>query len=112
MPNRRKKKRINKQREFLQTLSFFLVTITSIGGLIIYLWVYTEIDETMMAIEIQKTTLSELNNSLIELESDVAQLNRVDRITSVAKTKLGMVFAQPESIMVSVDPSLVEHTLD
>ena len=47
MPNRRKNRRINKHKEFLQTLSFFLVTVASIGGLIIYLWVYTEIDETM-----------------------------------------------------------------
>ncbi len=109
---KRKYKRLKHQKEFLQTLSFFLVTVCSIGGLIVYLWVYTEIDETMVAIEIQKSTIMELNNSLKEQHSDIARLNRVDRITSVAKDKLGMVIAQPESIAIYVEPELVEFALD
>jgi len=112
MPKRRKNKHINKQREFLQTLSFFLVTIFSIGGLIIYLWVYTEIDETMMAVEIHKSTYNELNNSIKELRSDISRLNRVDRITSFARKELGMVVAQPESIVIHIDPILVEDSFD
>ena len=112
MPNRRKNRRINKHKEFLQTLSFFLVTVASIGGLIIYLWVYTEIDETMMAIEIQRSTLSELNNSMKELKSDISRLNRVDRITSFARKELGMVVAHPESIIIHVDAVLVENSVD
>ncbi|HJL62716.1 MAG: septum formation initiator family protein [Candidatus Marinimicrobia bacterium] len=112
MAKRRKNKRINRHKEFLQTLSFFLVTIFSIGGLIIYLWVYTEIDETLMAIEIQKSTFSELNNSVKELKSDISRLNRVDRITAVARKELGMVVAKPEPIIILVDPVLVENSFD
>ena len=112
MPNKRKKRRIKKHREFLQTLSFFLVTVASIGGLIIYLWVYTEIDETMIAIEIQKSTYSELNNSIKELTSVIERLNRVDRITSFAKRELGMVVAHPEPVTIPVDQVLVENSVD
>lgn len=112
MTKRRKLKNIGKQKDFFQTLSFFLVTIFSIGGLIIYLWVYTEIDETMVAIEIQKSTFFELNNTAKELKNKIEMLNRVDRITSVARKELGMVFAQPESITVFVDPMLVEYSID
>lgn len=102
----------NKYRDFFQTLSFFLVTVLSIGGLIIYLWVYTEIDETMMAIEIQKSTFSELNNTVKELKGKIELLNRVDRITTVARNELGMVVAHPESISVFVDPIVMENSLD
>ena len=112
MPKRRKNKRITRQRDFLQALSFFLVTVSSIGGLIIYLWVYTEIDKTLMAIEIQDSTFSELNNSIKELKSDVSRLSRVDRITSFAQRNLGMVVAQPESIIIHIDPLLVDNSID
>lgn len=112
MTKRRKLKNVSKHKDFFQTLSFFLVTILSIGGLIIYLWVYTEIDETMVAIEIQKSTFFELNNTVKEIKNKIEMLNRVDRITSVARKELGMVVAQPESITVFVDPMLVEYSID
>jgi cell division protein FtsL len=86
----------------LHTLSFFLITIASISGLIIYLWVYTEVDETLMSINVQKATVSELNNTIKKLQSDIARLSRVDRITRVAREELGMVNAQPESIAVYI----------
>ena len=112
MLNRRKNRRINRQKEFLQTLSFFLVTVASIGGLLLYLWVYTEIGEKKMAIEIQRSTLSALNNYMKELKSDISRLNRVDRTTSFARKKLGMVVAHPESIIIHVDAMLVENSVD
>ncbi len=112
MPKRKKNVRKLRQKEFMQTLSFFLVTVFSIGGLIIYLWVYTEIDETMMAIEIQRSTMGELNNTIKELKSDISRLNRVDRITSVAKNELGMIMAEPESTVIYVDPRLTEKSFD
>jgi len=98
----RKHRRSKRQREILQTLSFFLITIASISGLIIYLWVYTEVDETLMNINVQKATVSELNNTIKKLQSDIARLSRVDRITRVAREELGMVNTQPESIAVYI----------
>ena len=47
-----------------------------------------------------------------ELKSDISKLNRVDRITSVAMEKLGMIVAEPESTMVHVDPSLLDNNYD
>ena len=98
------KRNARKQKEFLQTLSFFAITIASIVGLIAYLWVYTEIDENLIAIELQKATREELNNSIKDLQNDIALLGRVDRITDKARKELGMVFATPETISVYIDP--------
>jgi len=98
------KRNARKQKEFIQTLSFFGITIASIVGLISYLWVYTEIDETLIAIELQKATREELNNNIKDLQNDIALLGRVDRVTDKAKKELGMVFATPETISVYIDP--------
>ncbi|MAM64316.1 MAG: hypothetical protein CMF92_01740 [Candidatus Marinimicrobia bacterium] len=99
------KRNARKQKEFIQTLSFFGITIASIVGLISYLWVYTEIDETLIAIELQKATREELNNSIKDLQNDIALLGRVDRVTDKARKELGMVFATPETISVYIDPN-------
>lgn len=99
------KRNARKQKEFIQTLLFFGITIASIVGLISYLWVYTEIDETLIAIELQKATREELNNSIKDLQNDIALLGRVDRVTDKAKKELGMVFATPETISVYIDPN-------
>ncbi|MEC9274607.1 MAG: hypothetical protein VX680_07975 [Candidatus Neomarinimicrobiota bacterium] len=99
------KRSARKQKEFIQTLSFFGITIASIVGLISYLWVYTEIDETLIAIELQKATREELNNSIKDLQNDIALLGRVDRVTDKARKELGMVFATPETISVYIDPN-------
>ena len=98
------KRNARKHKEFVQTLAFFGITIMSIVGLIGYLWVYTEIDETLIAIELQKATLDELNNGIKELQNDIALLERVDRITETARKDLGMVFASPETISVFIEP--------
>lgn len=97
------RQKIKRQKEFLHTLLFFAVTTLSISGLLIYLWVYTEVDETLLAIEIQQSTVNELHNNIKELKSDIALLNRVDRVTSIARSELGMVFAQPETVIVYID---------
>ena len=101
---KRIKRNARKHKEFVQTLAFFGITIMSIVGLIGYLWVYTEIDETLIAIELQKATLDELNNGIKELQNDIALLERVDRITETARKDLGMVFASPETISVFIEP--------
>jgi cell division protein FtsB len=75
----------------------------SISGLLFYLWVYTEIDETLTGIEVQNKTINELHNSIEELNGEIARLERVDRITSIARKKLDMVVAHPETIVVYVD---------
>jgi|TARA_B110000914_G_C15385448_1_gene409848 cell division protein FtsL len=99
----KRKRRSKKSTEFLQTLLFFITTMLSISGLIVYLWVYTEIDETMLAIEVQNQVTKELDNSLKELKMEVSNLSRSDRISSVARKKLNMVPAEPETLMIFIN---------
>lgn len=98
----RKKRASKKQKEFLQTLMFFFVTIISIVGLISYLWIYTEVDETLLAIEIQESTVNELLNDIKQLESEIESLSRADVIASRAKTELNMVPTQPETLAIKI----------
>ena len=99
----KRKRRSKKSSEFIQTLLFFMTTMLSISGLIIYLWVYTEIDETMLAIEVQNQVTKELDNSLKELKMEVLNLSRSDRISSVARNELNMVPAEPETLMIFIN---------
>ena len=103
----KRKKRSKKSSEFIQTLLFFMTTMLSISGLIIYLWVYTEIDETMLAIEVQNQVTKELDNSLKELKMEVLSLSRSDRISSVARNELNMVPAEPETLMIFINKDQV-----
>lgn len=103
MGKSRKKRRSKKNNEFVQTAIFFLSAIFSIAGLILYLWVYTEIDETVINIETQKQVSKELKNSLNELEIEISRLSRGDRISNFARKELGMIPAKPETIMIYID---------
>jgi cell division protein FtsB len=109
----RKTKRMNlKQKNFLSTLVFFLVTITMIGGLIAYLWVYTEVDEALIALEIQSKTVIELKDEIKILHSEIQYLKRVDVISKKVNQELGMVVAMPETIMVYIEPEYMVYNND
>ena len=96
-----KRKRISKKTQnIFQSIIFFGSTILVISCLIIYLWVYTEIDETLLFIEIQTSTVKELENEIYELQNSIESLNRVDAITKRAKEELKMVFTEPETLNV------------
>ena len=101
---RSKKRRSSKRNnEFVQTVLFFSSSILSIAGLIAYLWIYTEIDQTFINIETQKQVYNELENSINELEIEISRLSRGDRISYVARNELNMVPAVPETIMIFID---------
>ena len=108
----KRRRRSKKNTEFLQTLLFFFTTLLSISGLIIYLWVYTEIDETMLAIEIQNQVAKELDNTVKELKMEIAQLSRGDRISYVARTELNMIPSQPETLMIYIDNNKIAGHID
>ena len=64
------KKRMSKRAlNILNSIIFFISTTSIIICLIVYLWVYTEIDETL-AIEIQNSTV-ELQNVIHELNNQI-----------------------------------------
>ena len=101
------RKRMSKRtRDIIQSLVFFISTIGVISCLIIYLWVYTEIDETILAIEIQKSTASELQNENNELQSKIESLSRPDVIAKKAREELNMVFTQPETLQITINYDL------
>ena len=99
-----RRKRISKKnQDLIQSFIFFLSTIVIISSLIIYLWVYTEIDETLLAIDIQKSTANEMQNEIDELNSIVESLLRADVISEKAKNELKMSYTEPETLIVEFD---------
>ena len=98
------KKRMSKRAlNILQSIIFFISTISIILCLIVYLWVYTEIDETLLAIEIQNSTAEELQNVIHELNNQIESLKRADIIAKRAGDELKMVFTEPETLRVRID---------
>ena len=96
-----KRKRMSKKNQnLLQSIIFFGSTILVISCLIIYLWVYTEIDETLLFIEIQTSTIRQLENEIYEIKNSIESLNRADAIAKRAKEELKMVFTDPETLNV------------
>ncbi len=98
------KKRIStKTMNIIHSIVFFTSTLAFISCLIIYLWVYTEIDETILSIEIQKSTAEELQNTIEKLKSNIETLSRADVIAKKARTDLKMVFTEPETLRIKID---------
>ena len=107
-----KRKRISKKNQgLIQSFIFFLSTALTIIGLIIYLWVYTEIDEAVLAIDIQKSTANELKNEIDELDSIIESLKRADIISERAFKELEMVNTDPETLIVNYHPYHKENSL-
>ena len=104
-----RKRRSKRSRDLIQSVIFFIATFGVITSLIIYLWVYTEIDETLLAIEIQNSTASELTNELQELKSEIEFLSRPDVIAKRAMAELNMVFTEPETLLISVNKNLMKN---
>ena len=101
------KSRISKKtKNIIHSFFFFISTIALISCLIIYLWVYTEIDETILSIEIQNSTAEELENSIGELKSEIESLSRADVIAEKARNDLKMVFTHPETLRIEIDPNI------
>ena len=105
MPN--KKRYSKKVQNIIDTLFFYIITCLSIGGLVLYLWVYTEIDDSLYALDIQRETVEELMNDIHLLQSEIDALSRPDVIARKAKMNWGMVFAKPESISIHINPDVL-----
>jgi len=106
------RRRSKKQQELIQTLTFFSVIFTLIFGLIGYLWVYIEVDETLLNIEIHNKTARVLNNELKELRSNIDYLTRVDVISKKAREELEMIPARPETLIVFIDKESMRRWVD
>ena len=105
------KKRLSKKtKNIIHSLVFFTSTLVIIICLIIYLWVYTEIDQTILSIEIHNATAREIKNEINELQSEIESLNRADVIAKKAQNELNMVFTEPETLRVIIN-ARVERNL-
>ncbi len=71
-----------------------------------YLWVYTEIDETLLHTEIQTATVKELENEIYEIKNSIESLNRADAIAKRAKRELNMVFTDPETLSIFLNQNI------
>ncbi len=96
-----------KQRQFLHSLIPFILVVAVISGLIIYIWIYSEIDETLTELEIQQAAVVELTDKINTLKDNIEYLVRVDVLTARASNELGMVFTAPETIAIYVDESAI-----
>ena len=97
------RKRISrKSRNIKEGFVFFSLTSGLITCLIFYLWVYTEVDETSLAIDIQNATLKEFENQIFELRSKTELLSRVDVISKKAQKEINMVFTEPETFQIKI----------
>lgn len=74
-------------------------------GLLVYLWVYNEINITVSEVSSLDKISSSLENDTKMLANTIARLERIDRITGIARDQLGMVTAAPETVVVYVDYS-------
>lgn len=105
--NKRKRKSM-KQKEFINSLIFFITVITLVFGSIIYLWVHNE----TKLIERNNIVLMKTKQLLIEenrkLSGDIAGLMRADRITKIAEDELGLITPSPEKIVVLIDSEYYE----
>ena len=103
----KQKSRFNprKQRQFIRSIIPFTLVVVAISSLITYLWIYSEVDETLKELETQQSTVVELNDEISNLKDNIEYLLRVDVLTSRAKNDLGMVFTAPETIAIYVDKS-------
>tara|TARA_Y100001970_G_C14222409_1_gene853467 strand:+ start:2175 stop:2501 length:327 start_codon:yes stop_codon:yes gene_type:complete len=99
---KKRKRRSIKSGHLLQGVLFFLFSVGSIICLIVYLWMFKYIDESILAIEIQNTTARELKNEIDEIKNKIEKLSRSDVITKRAKKELGMIVAVPETLIVAV----------
>ena len=97
-----RKKQSFRNNSFIQGVIFFTGTVGSIICLMIYLWVFKEIDESILSIEIQNATARSLKNEIDVIKNDLEKLNRADVITSRAKNELNMVVASPETLVVAI----------
>lgn len=101
-------KKRNQRKEIFRTFLFYLSSAGLIVALIAYLMIYTSIDESVVALGIQKTTLKELQSDVSTLENRVDYLSRPDVIALKARQNLDMVTVHPESIIVYLDSDIRE----
>ncbi|MBA7612841.1 Cell division protein FtsL [subsurface metagenome] len=81
-------------------ITFFFWTFFLVSAAISYLWIYNQTDVTAKNLIKEKEQILEMENTNRELQATIDQLSQIDRITGIARTRLGMVIPPAESLIV------------
>lgn len=81
-------------------ITFFFWTFFLVSVAIGYLWIYNQTDMAAASLIEKQELIQEMENTNRELQVTIDQLSQIDRITSIARTQLGMVVPQAESLIV------------
>lgn len=81
-------------------ISFFLWTFFLVASAIAYLWIYNQTDVVAVNLVEKQSLILELENTNRELQVTIDHLSQIDRITDIARTRLGMVVPPAESLIV------------
>lgn len=100
----------HKSDDLFFTLSFMVVMALMIGLFLGYLWMHNSVTTTIKENVALQRFEQKLINKNKELRSEISRLSRGDRITSIARTQLGMVSPEPESLVVFVPNDFLAKT--
>ncbi|UCD38116.1 MAG: cell division protein FtsL [Fidelibacterota bacterium] len=81
-------------------ISFFFWTFFLVSTAIAYLWIYNQTDTVATILVEKRKLIFELENTNRELQVSIDQLSKIDRITRIARSQLGMVVPPAESLIV------------
>ena len=68
-----------KQKQLIRSLIPFTMVVVVISGLIAYLWISSEVDETLNELEIQQSIVVELNDDINILKDDIEYFRMLSR---------------------------------
>lgn len=83
-------------------ITFFFWTFFLVSTAIAYLWVYNQTGVAATTLIEKKELVQELESECTDLQLKIDELSQIDRITRIARTELGMVIPQAESLIVYV----------
>lgn len=103
MVNKKSQISARKQRQLLKSLIPYIIGIIIISAIVLYVWIYSEVDKTLKEVGSLQARAIELSDDINILKDDIEYLTRVDVLTNRAKTELDMVFTAPETIEIYID---------
>lgn len=84
---------------FFLTVAFLILSIWPL----LHLFLMNEIKEAQYRVDAIRNNITRIQQSIIEIDSDIARLSRADRIKHIAVHQLGMVDSQPTIEIIEVE---------
>ncbi len=83
-------------------ITFFFWTFFLVSTAITYLWVYNQTGVAAATLIDKRELVQELESDCTDLQLKIDELSQIDRITRIARSELGMIIPQAESLIVYV----------